>query len=60
MSAARNRTAFVLKQLFAAYPNTQVPDGTVAIYMRLLQDIPLDELQVVVDQCIAQCKLRLV
>lgn len=53
---SRNRTAFVLKQLFAAYPNTQVPDGTVAIYLRLLQDIPADELQTVVDQCIASCK----
>ena len=56
MSAARNRTAFVLKQLFAAYPNSQVSDDTVAIYLRLLQDIPVEDLQTVVDQCIAQCK----
>jgi hypothetical protein len=54
--ATRNRTAFVLKQLFSAYPNTQVEEGTVAIYIRLLGDIPVEELQAVVDQCIADCK----
>lgn len=54
--ATRSRTAFVLKQLFSAYPNTEVGEGTVAIYIRLLGDIPVEELQAVVDQCIADCK----
>lgn len=49
-------TGFVLKQLFAAFPNSQVSAETVAVYMRLLQDIPLDALQVAVDQAIATCK----
>jgi hypothetical protein len=50
---AKNQLSFVLKQLFVAFPNTQVPDGTVAVYLRLLQDIPVGDLQTVVDQAIA-------
>ena len=46
----------ILKQLFAAFPNTQISDGTVAVYMRLLADIPPEALQVAVDQAIATCK----
>lgn len=46
----------VLKQLFEAYPNNRVTDGTVAMYLRLLQDIPAHELQTVVDQSVATCK----
>lgn len=48
--------SFVLKQLFAAYPGNKATEGTVAIYFRLLADIPPESLQTVVDQCIATCK----
>ena len=47
---------FVLSQLFSAYANAKIDEGTVAVYMRLLSDIPPTELQTVVDQCIAECK----
>lgn len=46
----------VLKQLFSAYPNTQATEETVAMYVRLLGDIPEHELQVVVDQAVATSK----
>lgn len=46
----------VLKQLFSAYPNTQATDETVAMYVRLLGDIPEQELQTVVDQAVATSK----
>ncbi|KKN74815.1 hypothetical protein LCGC14_0387080 [marine sediment metagenome] len=46
----------IIKQLFAAYPNSQVTEQTVVVYLKLLQDIPLDELQTIIDQCIAQLK----
>lgn len=46
----------ILKQLFAAYANVEVADGTVAMYLRLLADIPAPELQIVVDQSIAESK----
>lgn len=49
-------TLSVLKQLFAAYPNTQVEKQTVAVYLRVLGTMPPADLQVVVDQCIAECK----
>lgn len=47
---------YVLGQLFSAYANTRVDEGTVAIYTRLLADIPPADLQTVVDQCIASSK----
>lgn len=47
---------FVLSQLFSAYANAKIDEGTVAVYMRLLADIPPADLQTVVDQCIAECK----
>lgn len=43
----------VLEQLFACYPNTEVTPQTVAMYLRLLQDIPPADLQTVVDQAVA-------
>ncbi len=43
----------VLMQLFAAYPNTQVGEQTIIVFLRNLSDIPVEELQVVVDQAIA-------
>lgn len=46
----------ILRQLFAAYPNTAVTPETVAMYVRLLSDIPPAELQTVVDQAVATCK----
>jgi len=46
----------IVQQLVAAYPNAKVSEQTVVVYLRMLQDIPADELQTVVDQCIAQHK----
>lgn len=46
----------ILKQLFSAYPNTQVTPETVAVYLRLLGDIAPTDLQVIVDQAVATCK----
>jgi len=47
---------FVLSQLFSAYANAKIDEGTVAVYLRLLRDIPPADLQTVIDQCIAECK----
>lgn len=47
---------FVLSQLFSAYANAKVDEGTTAVYIRLLADIPPADLQTVIDQCIAECK----
>lgn len=49
-------TTSILRQLFSAYPNTAVTPETVAMYVRLLSDIPPDELQTVVDQAVAMCR----
>lgn len=46
----------ILKQLFVGYPNVEISEGTVAIYIRLLADIPASDLQTIVDQCLAECK----
>ncbi len=46
----------ILRQLFSAYANAQVTVETIAVYDRLLADIPPGELQTVVDQAIAECK----
>ncbi len=54
MSAAT--TMAVMRQLFAAYPNTAAGAETVAMYVRLLADIPPAALQTVVDQAIATNK----
>ena len=51
-----NETMNALKQLFAAYPQTQVSEQTVAVYLKMLRDIPAEALQVAVDQSIATCK----
>lgn len=47
---------FVLSQLFSAYVNAKVDEGTVAIYTRLLADIPVGDLQTVIDQAIAESR----
>lgn len=49
-------TMAVMRQLFAAYPNTAAGPETVAMYVRLLGDIPPTALQTVVDQAIATNK----
>lgn len=46
----------ILRQLVSAYPNSQATRETIAVYDRLLRDIPDTDLQAVVDQCIAECK----
>lgn len=46
----------ILRQLFSAYPNSQATVETIAVYDRLLADIPATDLQTVIDQCIAECK----
>lgn len=51
-----DKLQFILNQLFSAYPHAQITEGTVAVYLRLLADIPPGELQTVVDQCIASGK----
>lgn len=38
----------------AAYPNTQVSDATVEVYITMLKDIPLDILTASVQQCMAE------
>ena len=51
-----NNIGPILKQLFAAFPNTQATPETIAVYLRLLADIPPEALQVAVDQAIATSK----
>lgn len=55
--ATPNKAKAILAQMFAVYANAKgIEAGTVAVYLRLLQDIPPHELQIVVDQCLAECK----
>lgn len=49
-------TKAILKQLFESYPKNGATEGTVAQYFRLLQNIPPDDLQAIVDQCVVECK----
>lgn len=49
-------TTSIIRQLLSAYPNSQATVETVAVYDRLLSDIPPGDLQTVVDQCLATCK----
>src|SRR3954451_4800294 len=46
----------ILKQLFSAYPHSQVGEGTAAMYYACLRDIPAKELEVVIRQCVAEFK----
>jgi lysophospholipid acyltransferase (LPLAT)-like uncharacterized protein len=48
-----DNTLSILDQLFSSYPNTKIEPATVAVYVRLLQDIPPADLQTIVDQAIA-------
>lgn len=43
----------ILKQLFSAYPGSKATLETVAMYDRLLADIPDDELQAAIDQTVS-------
>lgn len=42
----------ILAQLFAAYPTVEVSEATVAMYLRLLSDIPTETLRTAIDHCI--------
>ena len=42
----------IVGKLFAAYPNTKVTEATVLIYLERLGQIPVAELEVVVNQII--------
>lgn len=42
--------------LMESYPNNKATEATIANYVRLLQDIPLADLQTSIDQCMATCK----
>jgi len=43
-------------ELASCYPNTEIKDETVVMYVRLLKDIPPEELQIVADQVLASSK----
>jgi len=49
-------TVAVLRQLFAAFPNTEASTETVAMYVKLLGDIPPLDLQVIVDQAVSTAR----
>jgi len=51
-----NDTLTIIEQLVSCYPNTEVTKHTTIMYVRLLSDIPPDELQTIVDQAVATCK----
>lgn len=44
----------VIQKLFAAYPNTTAGTATYAVYLEVLAEIPGEELNVVVMQCIRE------
>jgi hypothetical protein len=46
----------IIAQLISAYPNSEATVETIAVYDRLLRHIPAGELQIIVDQCIVECK----
>lgn len=46
----------LLKQLAAAYPSATMTVEAIAVYLRALSTIPVDELQAVVDQAVATHK----
>lgn len=51
-----NETLALLKQLFAAYPNTPVDEGTIVVYTSMLCDIPPEELKMAIYHCIRTLK----
>lgn len=42
--------------LIAAYPNTQVTGDTINVYVRMLEDVPVQVLDCAVKQSLAECK----
>lgn len=46
----------LMKKLFAAFPNSQATPQTVVVYTEMLQDISLVELEVVINQVLAESK----
>jgi len=42
--------------LAASFPSAVVPAATLKVYARMLADIPLAVLDVVIEQCLAECK----
>lgn len=44
----------IVQKLFAAYPNTAPTKGTFAVYLEVLQEVPIDELNAVVMQCVRE------
>lgn len=49
-------TLSILRQLFAAFPNTEASTETIAMYVKLLSDIPPLDLQVIVDQAVSTAR----
>lgn len=43
-------------KLFASFPNTNVNEQTVTVYLEILADIPVAELRTAINQCLAECK----
>lgn len=46
--------AKVVGVLFAAFPSAEASEATIKLYVRMLSDIPLEVLEVSVQQCIAE------
>ena len=46
----------LMKKLVAAFPNSQATPQTVVVYAEMLQDIPIVELEIVVNQVLAESK----
>ncbi len=51
-----NETLLIIKQLFAAYPNANVDEEAIVIYLQMLAGIPTEELRMAVYQSIAEYK----
>lgn len=45
----------IIRKVFASYPNSNLSNETLAAYIDLLGDIPLDHLQITVNQCLIEC-----
>ena len=49
-------TYAVLVVMFTAFPNSNATPETIIIYAKRLADIPLNELEAIVNQCIDECE----
>lgn len=52
--SSKTEIAKLVGVMAAAYPNVQISDVTVEVYITMLQDVPLDILTVSVQQCMAE------